>query len=572
MKKFITLMAGALLGVGGAAAASTATPAVVANTPENLQISQEGMLKLQKITDQIRHDIALGKDLGGVKRTYTDRQGLTWNAQYLVQEEVLGDLLMPDENGKKPGLNELPYGIVASLLWRYDEEGIPATQIIEFLAWPTYYIWDQVFTWDGEKIWLDDKTWDIPEDQKNLNLVDYADFCNENAWQAKKFRVVGPTENIIPPFYETGFQEFVAIPMEAIGVESVLDRAAAFPQPNSTLVLGEYDKDEHIINTNFTYIVTMKDNSRTQTLRCNYSGTGRLAGFEPTTYTPEMGDIHIFNFGVIDGEDDAYDNPFYVSDFKLQAYKVYGLGKYLDILYLGTSATNTANLKIGFAQSTPENLMVSDNVNYYIGYVFNEPGENPLSKQWSMIEPTYVPVYDPISGKEVTGYFDITPKAGTYFTDAYRDAWATEYGMNMWVEEYGVSMEPNFKIAMNTTEGSGMQGVDYYHNTNILMSKTGKIYFHNDPTNFEKYETFDVMGDNEFGGVEGVAAEMGVKVAAANGVINVVAAEAADVTVFALNGAVVKSAKLAAGEAMNVNADKGLYIVKAGKNAVKVVL
>lgn len=543
---------------------------------ENAQFSKEGIAKLNQVTLDIQNQIALGKDLGGIKRTYTDRNGVMWNAQFLLQNLTLGDILEPNPETNEPfTLAETGFGLCVYLLWQYEEiDGnlVPTTQIIQYLCWPTMYMWEQYWTWDGEKEWYDDKNWDIPVDLRDIRLVTFEDFCNENDWQSKTFTINGQVYPNVNP--AGGVQNWISVPMQILGVTSWLNQKDAYPIENTTFTLGEYDASEHIMNVNNVAIVQLADGSSTRTLRCNYTGTGRLEGFNPTVYTPAMGDVHIFNAGVISSDILGDDDPYYRLDgwSEVQAYYVVGVGEYMDVAWKDKapfvdreSVAPVYSADLTPAQQTP------DKVNYYRGYMFSNVGQEPNECQWNYLLPEWIVEYDD-KGEPIFGYNDLIPTPGTFHSAGYNDAWADVFGCSAFIDSNSITFMPGWYFTVGSTEGTGMKGIDYYHNDDTMMTKTGKVYYHYNKNNMSDMRELSAVGTYEVSAVESVVAEMGVKVAAANGEINVVAADAADVTVYALNGAVVKSAKLAAGETMSVKADKGLYIVKAGKNAVKVVL
>ena len=133
----------------------------------------------------------------------------------------------------------------------------------------------------------------------------------------------------------------------------------------------------------------------------------------------------------------------------------------------------------------------------------------------------------------------------------------------------------NSVFYIGSTEGAGV-----YFNDGTPASYTAKttedVVYHYNPENINDTKTIPAVGsmvvENGGSGVKEVLAEGNFNVSAHNGAISVMAGENGRVSIYSINGQLVKSVDAKAGQTVNVEAAKGLYIVKAGKKAVKVVL
>ncbi len=571
MKKLFTLIVGALVGAG-AAGAAVVTPSHDLQSM-HLELSQEGVQKLQKRSQEIQTAVISGKDLGGYKYVYEDNKGTFWNAQVLKQDMIMGDVVLPNPDTNEPfTLEEAPFYVVAYLLWRYDVDMAPVTQAIQYVLWPTYYYWDQIFNWDGPLVDLGNDRYDIPSDLKDLRIVDFEEFCNDANGQSRTFIMSG---DLYPKIRQDnmGVEAWVTIPSLELDIQSMYERSIAYVGTGSTFTFGEYDAAERIMNVNNTLSVVNKNNQPLGTLRCNYSGVGRVEGFRPTTYAPEMGNIHILNRGVVSSET-IDDNPYYESWEELQRYMVFGEGKYLELEFdnpgkpIDQNCSPSDGFRFYFASDEVRN---AENTNYFYGYMYSAVGQEPEECQWILTPP--VEKVEMAGGKPYY-YLDWEPKAGQFHSAYYDDNWANDFGLVSFLEEYSSPMSVNTVFTVGSTQGSGLTGKDVYGNTVNMMTKTGKVFYHYDENNIDNKRELATVGSHEItgAGIAGIVAEAGINVKVAQGNIAVTAAQNADVTIYSLNGAVVKSANLNAGETLNVKAAKGLYIVKAGKKAVKVVL
>ena len=139
-------------------------------------------------------------------------------------------------------------------------------------------------------------------------------------------------------------------------------------------------------------------------------------------------------------------------------------------------------------------------------------------------------------------YTSIYPAPGRFLTKGYNANWSQIYGMECDNQNKVLTLvnDDANEIAWGTTEG----------------------FYHYDPNDMNKTRTFSSFGSLDPSEVEAIVAENNVQVIARDGMIVVNAAEKAPVAIFTLDGKLVKA----------VEAAKGVYVVRVGDKAQKVVL
>ena len=263
----------------------------------------------------------------------------------------------------------------------------------------------------------------------------------------------------------------------------------------------------------------------------------------------EVGQVHIFDCGDID-----YDSEWafvYVEEFEpVRRYQVCFTSS--DFAYMDPETGEIFN-DVYDSTTTPEGpgAYVNPEGEYFSfwGTFFAKEGkEKPYGKwtgpEWWKQDAAGNVITVPEAYKLILGGYtlDISKQDGTWvvYGDFYRspDQDSAEMvigdknvGMNFtWVDRFGENWTAAYK---------------------------GDIFFHNNPEDFIDYVMLPAVGDEELVGIESVAAEkINVKVVGNS----IVAPEGAEV--YNLNGVRVNANELS----------NGLYIVKVGKNAVKVVL
>lgn len=149
--------------------------------------------------------------------------------------------------------------------------------------------------------------------------------------------------------------------------------------------------------------------------------------------------------------------------------------------------------------------------------------------------------------------------------------WSSTRGLTGALDGFSIFFSTPTQFAFGTKDGFSLVGVDRAGNT-YKISGIEEVMYHSDPENMRVAETVNVKGNHEMNGVDFVVEDNGANVVAADGTISVIAANAVDVAVFNLNGSVVAKADVAAGETASFQVEKGVYLVKVGRNAKKVIL
>ncbi|MBD5290283.1 MAG: T9SS type A sorting domain-containing protein [Bacteroides sp.] len=317
----------------------------------------------------------------------------------------------------------------------------------------------------------------------------------------------------------------------------------------------------------------------------NFEGVGYFNGFESRTLDFPMSMLNIFNAGVLDYEEmgDSYTFWGYPEE-PLQLYYIAGAGEGLEFGFSQENLEaiqkdgtfNKANITLGATDSYDETNFVT-----LTGYLFNKL-ETSFENNTYRFNPAREEVeIDPFTGEEniIADWVDPMPNT---FVSRTR---TTEGGMAEWSVTYGLAGtyftgyynyptdDTEAYVATNTPNGFVVRYHDQYNNK-VSYTFDGIIYNHPEYENMAYGEEIESVGDNPDGlGIQNIFNIFdSVKVSAKNGAISILSADNAPVQVINLNGQVVNNSKAVAGETLNVKADKGLYIVKVGKEVRKVVL
>ena len=315
--------------------------------------------------------------------------------------------------------------------------------------------------------------------------------------------------------------------------------------PSTTLQFDAYDPElgwlDIILNGKLV-------NGVTKNITMTYSGEVEVLGLVYQEHEVEVGEVHIFDCGDID-----YDNDWafvYVEEFEpVRRYQV--CFSSTDFAYYNPETGGAYN-DVYTSDKLPEGpgaYVNEDGVYFSFWGTFfaTEGSEKPYGEwvgaEWWKQDDAGNVITTPEAYKLILGGYKlpISEQDGTWvvYGDFYRSP--AEDSANMIIGDKNVGMD------FTWTDGFGEKWhADY----------KGDIFFHNNPEDFVPFVTLPAVGDFE-SGIEGVAADkIDVKVVGNS----IVAPEGAEV--YNLNGVRVNANELS----------NGLYIVKVGKNAVKVVL
>lgn len=573
-KNLYALMA---LTAAGVMTLSAAEPAALRGYGE-FTVNPEAVSKIQKNFAEMKAALDAGMEVpNSIKRVYVDRTGNIWEANFLLDETPLCDILVftgPNGEEIKYSFDELPFYQVASYLYKYDQNGQNVVSSLpHILAWPCMYMWQQLSEWDPNDprtVWTTEdgkQYWDIPENLKDYSVVDFEALANTpelgHLFQESGF--IGAVEQDSSGVFTT----WSMLPNQQLGIASTYEGVQGYTVLSntvaSTISINAYDAAEGVMSVAYRDYLNIDNTNRTVSVA--YDGTGRLEGFHPESRSFNLGELHIFNTGVSSSDIFGVANP-YTEDFEpVQRYVMWGVGDKIDMI-VAPGAWNESKT----VQLSAERAQSLDDLNYFKGSIYSNVGEAPEG-MWSLLEP--VEAYDPLWDE---WYNSIRPTPGYFVSAGWNGEWATLDGLLLFYHDNGFVPTGDSKIGVGMQNGSGLALADTYGNVYNVFT-TDKVFYHPDETDASKVETLNAVGDLaayflELGsnGVAGVVADSQLNVTAANGAISVVPAEGGNVAVYSLNGTLVKSAYVAAGETLNVEVAKGLYIVVAGKNAAKVVL
>lgn len=585
MKKIFTLLAAAAV----VASAGAITPKALQN--QKGELSAMGAHKLLTTASQVTADHYAGITRPGqVKRSYT--QGtLTYE---LIM--VIGGNLGQYFNGA-PTIEQLPYYGVEYILTAYNASDVQVSMIPVLLAWPTKYMYDLI-DWDGPTVEVPDgqggTELDIPDELKDLSPVSLSWFVDHSEYYRRFFNtydgyimlsVVAETPGALwDGPYAYGMWGFSGAKYNQKDIQLYTDWTIENQNGDcSKIEFESYSLDDDTFeDTNyFTFEYTTGGKSQ---LNLNYSGWAYIQGFEAKNVSVPMTELHIFNAGILDGEEMGDTYPFYeYPEENLQMYYIMACDENIQI---GHSSDQVAEIekdptfstdKVGFFLSANGNPEESY---FYYGYLFNALNTRPENMQWNYKAPTTFEYEE--YGQTITLYDWLTPTANMFvgprelYSETEYSPWSLQYGVKV-VRNNGYlcypTKESNY-MAANTANGFVFNFNDQFDN-NIYLPFDGTLVFHGDYEDMTVAEEINAKGNfvPENSAVKNIMANLsGLRVSAANGRIAVTSMEGADVQIFSLNGNLVKAAHVNAGNTLNVEAAKGLYIVKAGKEVRKVVL
>ena len=492
---------------------------------KNLQLKDGALEQMQQAKFDFDQKIKEGKV--EPMRSWTDKDGVVWNAALVNQG---GAWEMFTIGGEPITPADLPIYVVS--LKVYDNTGKNDYRFE--LAWPTQLLWYET---EEEAI---------------------ATLGEENIYNFTPFDWV----------LEQTFEYNPENPMPALGImdPQYFGTTCMYNGDDSyvvgsgmTLTFTTYDKDLNWLD--FSLAGPLEGNA-TRYIAVNYSGDAYIYGIEDGVkifYNP--GQVHIFNTGVMDSLSDWA--AIYYSDFDpvTRYYLMFAAEGF------GYSDENGMPLELTYSDGTVAGTSFSatelpkDNIPYQIaeetdvfhcgfGSLFaSEDSQKPygvwtLPKDFEYNEDYFI--------MNAPTAYELLP--GGYYNDI-----SVQDGMHI-VDENFYYHNPKTGMAEfiigDVNEGMRFTYVDKY-GCDCLIQYKGDIFFHNNPEDYTDVEKLPALGDQELVSVEKVETEkINVKVVGNS----IVAPEGAEI--YNLNGVRVNANDL----------ENGLYIVKVGKNAVKVVL
>ncbi len=590
MKKIFTLMAAAAVGVS--AFAGHRSDIVLPS-----QLSAEGQHRMMAHQAMLENDLKAGIERPGViKRSFT--QGNVLYNLMIVMGGPLVNYFDVDYT-----MEQWPmYGAECYLMGRNMTNGQTANQVTVLLDWPSRYC-EQLITWDGpwEEYEEDgEKVYDIPAAMRDLSVIPFSEFVSNDKLNAQ-FQLTG---GYILPFGEYSqdpnkhnIEKYTCYTMFDMGgcvyngavIELINNWSPSTPGGSTpTVKMNSYNESNENVNVTFNMLGKTQAGANANFV-VDYKGAGLVEGFVKKNIEKELAEVFIYNAGQMDYDEMGDTYPFYTPmddneewDETLQLYYlmavagdgVIGQNQTMMEELKKDPTFNPANVSFWLASedSNPETIEFMD------GYLFSAVGASCENSTWWLKR---AEEYTWEEGRdEFTLYDYLLPTANMfvnpreYFSDNELSAWSVDYGVitvlqNNWVN-YAVNK--GAYIATNTPEGFVYKYEDNFGNTRKYTGKNVTI-FANYEDMLDGKEVVATGTNNPDSSVKTVAAApANMKVVAANGRINVTALEDADVQVYSLNGGLLRSASVKAGNTLSVEAGKGLYIVKAGNQASKVIL
>lgn len=508
MKKFYLSISAALVAV-----ASIAAPKM--SQPVEFQFDADDALKME----QVKAETTLAIENGEVAptRSWTDQDGTQWNC-FMVNQGGLWSMV---GDGSYTVEDFPTYWVSVNITTlKPDGSGYNNHYSLD-LCWPAAVAWYE--NEDDAREALGDAMWDISpiewyDDQTVFTMIDEG-YVN----------LIG----ILHP--------------NTVGTTCMYNGTDGYTFDESTTIsFANYDAELSWLDINLSGKLV---GSGTRNVAMAYSGETTLLGLVPgVEHEVEVGEVHIFDCGDID-----YDNDWafvYVEEFEpVRRYQV--CFSSTDFAYYNPETGGAYN-DVYTSDTLPQGpgAYVNEDAEYFSfwGTFFATEGSEKPYGQWVGAEfwkqdDAGNVITTPEAYKLILGGYtlDISKQDGTWvvYGDFYRSP--AQDSANMIIGDKNAGMD------FTWTDGFG----EKWH-----AAYKGDIFFHNNPEDFVPFVTLPAVGDFE-SGIEGVAADkIDVKVVGNS----IVAPEGAEV--YNLNGVRVNANELS----------NGLYIVKVGKNAVKVVL
>lgn len=560
MKKLITMIGVGLLGIFGMQAAhiDPAQMKLVGPTPEFKQVLS------QKLTVSQLEAETVNRPERVQKRVW--QSGNYIYAGYLQKIGKLTEVLaLTGLDGNLMTHEDVPFYAVRFLLYRYPKGSTIEnydSEIDAVCSWPTYRTWrttDVDPAVSSEMVPLD-------EFVHTEGTVKTFRWNNYSQVTSNLFPSVDQQDNVVTfPIWSNIMPELTSTYQ---GTGNLTFTSAGSRYTNFVLETYDEEKDNTMLIPFDFYF------SNDASCSGRYNGPVELRDIVRQDFQLNLSNIHIYNGGIISSESNPnyYEMPFSYPEESwapVRQFYIYAVSDNTEVIIDSQNQEvpfDSQLLKLNFTCAPTE-------VSFLSGALFSDKDvTKPFEQAWALVEPQLY--YDQVYEMD---FYLMNPYPGAIPTSGLsqdRDFYPWSYYDGLVVAIDGYEKNPYiFSIKNGTTEGLLMRGADMAENT-YNLDYTGKIIYHYDAKNMKLTEELESVGtmDPNAAAVNAIAAEEGVNVIARNGAISVVADRDAQVAIYTLDGAVVANGKVVAGETYNVNVNKGLYLVKVGKKACKVVL
>lgn len=576
MKKLTSMLAMLALCGGAVVSATVVNPGVRTD------------LKVTGITQKFQKLLNAGATAADQveTRSYVTAGGNIYEATFQLYQQPLCEMVtFSDANGQpyQPEFEDMPFYAVNYELMMWKPEDIsPSTYVRFVLAWPSQYIYDQVWSWTGETEDIDGQMM-IPVALREFQPASFEDLWNN----ADRCRLFIESEGIGTGDPVAGkWSYYTMLPNELLGITALYNGKGAVTyidaatNTQSQILLQQFDSEElYMEMENKLWLLDSTQTPRSP--KVAYKGTGDVQGFVHTSKDlGEFGDMHLFNGGIISSELYGDENPF-PTDFGPMTQMYYAIGDPKAEWELDPKATkfDPSYFVLQPFEMTPEETRKY--ANFMTGYLYMDekygkdinlnPDQNDTYFRLAHCETVDIEGAD-------DWYTSVTPEVGTIipFGVTYSDGsdyepWSKDFGSMLYVAALPqVAVNTPVYFGWGFTDGYVLNYENEFLNT-IRATSKGKLYYHYDPEDMKLFRELELVGSKNKDSVETVTAET-AKISAANGVITVAVAENAEVAVYALDGICVKNVKAIAGETVNVEAQKGIYVVTVNGASRKVAL
>lgn len=594
MKRFFTLAA-------VAAVAATSFAGNHSWSEKQWELSAEGRYRLQAFAEQCANDKIAGIERPGVIKRSFQQGNILWEA-IMVLDGPAGMFFQGN-----PSIEELPYyGVEYVLEGTNIQTNQKFCQTSMLMAYPTQYVMD-LKVWDGP--WEEgvnekgEKTYDIPEEMCDYSAYPLSEFMAQPDDMSRRFmdtakgyvNLTMPAPEGAPagqegPSYGYGIWSMGAVYYNGrkdYNLYSDWDYDNQTTENFTEVVLNDYSPDDDTLVTSnrVVYAVyneeTGKFSGNPMKFNLDYEGTAYVKGFETTTYNVENCNVALYNAGPLDSESMGDSYPFY--DDPTEPTDLW----FLTFCCEDITSICEADKPIAFDREKVKFYILDkdkevdlSNSFFTYGYLFSKQGQEPFSTEWTL-ERAEEFTFD-IFGKEVTVYDYMTPSPGhfyyprEYYGPGELSEWSVNYGMMTIFANNWIQMPEEWGFVANNTFDGAIYKFETQFGDIINMTTKNDIEFHPSYDDMTKVEYRSSTGDYvpEFKEPNAVKATEAnnVSVIARNGRICVVSDKEADVAIYSLNGGLLKAGRTGANTGLMVEAPKGLYIVKVGNVARKVVL
>ena len=529
MKKIYLLLAAVMVTLSSFAAPKFVAPDM------DIQLKDGALEQMQQAKFDFDQKINDGKH--SPMRSWTDDNGVVWKAAILNHGGAW--TLFSYEDGTNPTPEELPIYVVT--LRVSDDSGKHDYKVD--LCWPT-----QTIMYDTEEEAI-------------------AAVGEENLYN------IAPIEWLydIPFMYDPEYPlSYLGIMDPAyLGTTSTYNGEEGYVIGSGmSLTFTEYDKDLNWVD--FSLVGNLEKNI-VRNIAINYSGDAYIYGMEVgsrISFYPSQ--VHIFNTGILDLDSDW--SWVYLADFEpvtryylMFAAEGYGYsdenGMPLELMYSDGTVAGTSFSATELPKELPYQLAEQTDV-FHCGFgalFASENSELPYGR-WTLptgyvFDNSFNCMSPAIAYELLIGGYDriqISVQDGMHVVDENFYYHNPQVGVTEWV-------------IGDVNEGMRFTHYDNYGMLAEVQFK-GDIFFHNNPEDYTQVELLPAVGTESYyqgsvdTSVENIAMPETEKINVKVVGNSIVAPEGAEV--YNLNGVRVNANDL----------ENGLYIVKVGKNAVKVVL